>query len=94
LGRFGFDLVVVPHWNNAEGGTHDTRRCFVGEDRFRTLEKQLPDHVNILGLDEHTACIIDLASQQATVKGIGRVIVKKGAREQVFTKGDVFPVAA
>ncbi len=94
LGRFGFDLVVIPHWNNAEGGTHDTRRCFVGEDRFRKLEEQLPDHVNILGLDEHTACIIDLASRQATVRGIGRVIVKKGVREQVFTKGDVFPTAA
>ena len=29
LGQFGFDLVVIPHWNNAEGGTHDTRFCFV-----------------------------------------------------------------
>ena len=33
LGRFGFNLVVIPHWNNAEGGTHDTRFCFVGESR-------------------------------------------------------------
>jgi peptidase E len=30
LGPLGFDLVVVPHWNNAEGGTHDTRFCFMG----------------------------------------------------------------
>ena len=94
LGGFGFDLVVVPHWNNAEGGTHDTRRCFMGEARFRELEKQLPGNVGILGLDEHTACIIDLATRQATVRGIGRVIVKKGERLQVFTKGDVFPTAA
>lgn len=94
LGQFGFDMVVVPHWNNAEGGTHDTRRCFVGETRFRELEKKLPENVAILGLDEHTACIIDLASQQATVRGIGRVIVKKGARVEVFTKGDMFPAAA
>ncbi|MGD8878300.1 MAG: hypothetical protein PVH75_11130, partial [Syntrophobacterales bacterium] len=28
LEHFGFNLVVVPHWNNAEGGTHDTRFCF------------------------------------------------------------------
>ena len=27
LGQFGIDTVVVPHWNNAEGGTHDTRFC-------------------------------------------------------------------
>ncbi len=94
LGRFGFDVVVVPHWNNAEGGTHDTRRCFVGEARFRELEKKLPGHVTILGLDEHTACIIDLASRQATVRGLGRIIVKKGERAQVFTKGDVFPATA
>jgi cyanophycinase-like exopeptidase len=93
LGRFGLDLVVVPHWNNAEGGTHDTRRCFMGEARFRVLEKQLPDDVTVLGLDEHTACIIDLQSRQAAVMGIGRVIVKKGARVEVFTKGDVFPAA-
>ena len=94
LGGFGFDLVVVPHWNNAEGGTHDTRRCFMGEARFRELETQLADNVGILGLDEHTACIIDLASRQATVRGIGRIVVKKGQRVEVFTKGDVFPVAA
>ncbi|MEJ2520234.1 MAG: hypothetical protein P8Y91_07825, partial [Desulfuromonadales bacterium] len=34
LGPLGFDLVVVPHWNNAEGGTHDTRFCFMGKPRF------------------------------------------------------------
>jgi len=91
LSRFGFDLVVVPHWNNAEGGTHDTRRCFMGESRFGRLEAMLPDDIIILGLDEHTACIIDLARQQATVKGIGRIIVKKGRHQEVFRKGDTFP---
>lgn len=91
LGEFGFDLVVVPHWNNAEGGTHDTRRCFMGEPRFQALERLLPEDVGILGLDEHTACIIDLSTQQVTVKGLGRVIVKHQGRLQVFSKGDVFP---
>ena len=38
LGHFGFNLVVVPHWNNAEGGNHDTRFCFMGEPRFKKLE--------------------------------------------------------
>jgi hypothetical protein len=90
LAAFGFDLVVVPHWNNAEGGTHDTRRCFMGESRFRVLEGLLPKGVGILGLDEHTACIIDLSAQQVTIRGIGRVIVKHGEKVRVFTKGDVF----
>ena len=93
LGKVGFDLVVVPHWNNAEGGTHDTRRCFMGEQRFQKLEAKLPGNITIVGLDEHTACIIDLRTDQATVRGIGRVIVKQGGRQQVFTKGDVFPTS-
>jgi hypothetical protein len=92
LGKFGINLVVVPHWNNAEGGTHDTRRCFMGVSRFQFLEAQLPETAGILGLDEHTACIIDLRLGQVTVRGIGRVIVKYGQRIQVFAKGDVFPV--
>lgn len=91
LAGFGYDLVVVPHWNNAEGGTHDTRRCFMGEDRFQKLAAQLPEKTIVLGLDEHTACEIDLNARQVTVKGIGRVIVMQGDRQQVFAKGDVFP---
>jgi len=91
LAGFGYDLVVVPHWNNAEGGTHDTRRCFMGEARFRQLLAQLPDQAIVLGLDEHTACEIDLDTRQVTVKGIGRVIVLQGDQQQVLTKGEVFP---
>ena len=91
LARFGFNLVVVPHWNNAEGGTHDTRRCFMGESRFQALEALLPKEMSIIGLDEHTACIIDLNAQQVAVKGIGRVIIKRPDNIQVFTKGDIFP---
>jgi hypothetical protein len=90
LGSFGLDLVVVPHWNNAEGGTHDTRFCYMGEPRFRGLESLLPDDVSILGLDEHTACLIDLAREEAVVKGIGRVIVRRYENEMIFEKGDSF----
>jgi len=90
LAYFGFDLVVVPHWNNAEGGTHDTRRCFMGDARFRELAAMLPEDVIILGLDEHTACIIDLGRQQVTVRGIGRVVVTHGDRTAVYTKGEIF----
>ncbi len=92
LAHFDLDLVVVPHWNNAEGGTHDTRRCFIGEPRFRKLAELLPQDLGILGLDEHTACIIDLNTQQVTIKGIGRVIVIRGDKQQVYKKGDVFPL--
>jgi peptidase E len=90
LAHFGFNLVVVPHWNNAEGGTHDTRCCFMGETRFRRLEALLPDKVSILGIDEHTACMIDFARNLVEVKGLGRVTLRNPKGEAVFDSGDRF----
>jgi hypothetical protein len=93
LGRFGFSLVVVPHWNNAEGGTHDTRCCFMGESRFQELEKLLPDDVSVLGLDEHTACILDLGRQTADVRGVGRVVLRRAGTESIFEAGQSLPMS-
>jgi hypothetical protein len=45
----------IPHYGNAEGGTHDTRCCYMDERRLPTLEAQLADNTAILGVDEHTA---------------------------------------
>ncbi len=88
LGNTGLELVVIPHWNNAEGGNHDTRFCYMGEKRFRILEEQLPPEATILGIDEHTACIIDFSSSRAHVAGIGRVTIRRGGAEQVFNRGE------
>ena len=88
LGHFGFSLVVIPHWNNAEGGTHDTRFCYMGESRFRFLESLLPEDVGICGLDEHTALLIDLERQEAEIRGIGRVVLRRGGSEMALKKGD------
>ncbi|MBC8432604.1 MAG: hypothetical protein H8D96_11895 [Desulfobacterales bacterium] len=90
LGRFGIDLVVIPHWNNAEGGTHDTRFCYMGEPRFRLLESQLPEDVAVLGLDEHTACIIELEKGQVRIEGLGSVTLRRRGVEKIFEKGDYF----
>jgi len=90
LGDFGFDLMVVPHWNNAEGGTHDTRFCYMGEVRFRALESLLPNDVSVFGLDEHTACIMNLEKDAAEIKGLGRVTLRRHGAEMVFEKGDYF----
>ena len=92
LGRFGLNLVVVPHWNNAEGGTHDTRCCFMGQPRFRTLETLLPDDVVILGLEEHTACIIDLARNEVRIRGIGSIVLRRAGSERVLTKNEIVPL--
>jgi peptidase E len=90
LENFGFNLVIIPHWNNAEGGTHDTRFCFMGKTRFNKLESMLPEDVSVFGLDEHTACLIDLAKDEAEIKGLGNVTLRRGGEEIVFEKGDRF----
>jgi peptidase E len=93
LGRFGLNLVVFPHWNNAEGGNHDTRHCFMGARRLLELEKLMPPDSQILGLDEHTALIIDLARQHASIQGVGGATIRRSGREWVFGKGDPVPLA-
>ncbi|HAY37964.1 MAG TPA: hypothetical protein DCY53_00680 [Desulfobacteraceae bacterium] len=92
LSQFGLHLVVVPHWNNAEGGTHDTRFCFMGRPRFHQLEMLLPDDATIIGIDEHTACIIDLNAQRIDIQGIGNVTIRKKGREIKFGKKDQIPL--
>jgi cyanophycinase-like exopeptidase len=89
---FGLNLVVIPHWNNAEGGTHDTRFCFMGKPRFQQLEALLPDEATIMGIDEHTACLIDLQTQRIDIQGIGRVTIRKKGREVTFGKGEQIPL--
>jgi len=93
LQAFGFDWVVMPHWNNAEGGNHDTRFCFMGEPRLHALEAMLPETTGILGLDEHTALIIDPAKPDAIVRGMGRVTLRRRGRELSFGKEDRLPLA-
>ncbi|HEX9096129.1 MAG TPA: hypothetical protein VF990_08505 [Candidatus Dormibacteraeota bacterium] len=82
LGAIGIRCAVVPHYNNREGGTHDTRFCWMGEARLRLLESMLPDDVLILGIDEYTACIIDVAAQTVSVRGPGGVTVRRRGMER------------
>ena len=92
LGKFDFNLVVIPHWNNAEGGNHDTRFCFMGEPRFQTLVTLMTENVPVFGLDEHTACIMNLETDEAEIKGIGSVTLRSNDREITFKSGDRFPL--
>jgi hypothetical protein len=39
---------VIPHYDNTEGGTHDTRYCYLGERRLRLIESELPDDAAVL----------------------------------------------
>jgi len=92
LSRFGLNLVIIPHWNNAEGGNHDTRFCYMGEPRFRRLEDLFPQRVPILGLDEHTACILNFETGEAEIKGIGGITLRTADKEILFKTGERFTI--
>lgn len=91
---FGMKLAIVPHWNNSEGGAEvDTRFAYMGQVRFEKLQALLPTDVTILGIDEHTACIMNFATANASVEGKGSVhIVRDGYIIDVPT-GDAFPMS-
>jgi hypothetical protein len=89
LGQFGLPVVVIPHWNNAEGGTHDTRFCYMGEPRLIQLERMLPSGTPILGIDEHTACILDFLAGQVLIRGVGEVTLRHGGERNSFQDGEV-----
>ncbi len=92
-GEIGLPAVVVPHFNNAEGGNHDTRFCYMGERRLSMLEAILPPDVFILGVDEHTACILDLDAGTATVAGLGSVTVRRRGQMSAIATGTTLAIA-
>lgn len=84
--------AVVPHYDNAEGGTHDTRFCYLGEPRLARLQRELPANAMVLGVDEHTALVFDLGAGQVRVSGLGAVTVRVGSRSEVLTSGTTMAV--
>ena len=84
----GLKAAVVPHYDNKEGATHDTRFCYLGEERLRALEAQLPDDVGVLGVDEHTAAIIDVDARTLTVAGNGVVSARRRGVTRTFAAGE------
>jgi cyanophycinase-like exopeptidase len=93
LTPLGLPVAVVPHYDNAEGGNHDTRFCYLGERRLRVLEADLPPDVFILGVDGHTALTIELDSGRCTVTGLGKVTIRKDGHSTVFPTGTEVGVA-
>ncbi len=87
LARIGVRAAVIPHYDNAEGGTHDTRFCYLGERRLRLMESMLETTTVVLGVDEHTAVLFDLDADTATVLGRGVLTVRRQAVSTVFASG-------
>ncbi len=90
LGEIGINVALIPHYNNAEGGHHDTRFCYMGERRLAMLERELPDDVYVLGVDEHTGLIIDLDTQTVNVVGKGVVTIRIHGESTQIASGETF----
>ncbi len=92
LGEIGINVALIPHYNNAEGGHHDTRFCYMGERRLSMLERELPDDVYVLGVDEHTGVVIDIDAQTATVVGKGVLTIRVKGVSTEIASGEVLPI--
>ncbi|HYZ08598.1 MAG TPA: hypothetical protein VE709_08455 [Pseudonocardiaceae bacterium] len=89
----GLCAAVIPHYDNTEGGTHSTRFCYLGERRLRLLEPELPADAHVLGVDEHTALVLDLAAGTASVLGRGTVTTRVDGVSRMLPAGAVVPIA-
>ena len=85
-------MAVIPHFDNAEGGSHDTRYCYLGEERLEVMEAQLPADGWVLGVDEHTACIFDFEAGTATVMGLGSVTIRRHGRSATVPSGKTLAI--
>ena len=90
LREIGINASVIPHYDNAEGGSHDTRFCYLGERRLRALESRMDDDEFVIGVDEHTGLVLHLDDDRAEVVGNSSVTLRKGERQVVFASGDSF----
>ncbi|MEV1091201.1 hypothetical protein [Streptomyces microflavus] len=92
LGALGLPVAVIPHYDNTEGGTHDTRFCYLGEPRLHGLEQELPDESAVLGIDEHTAVIVDLDTSLVRVWGRGVMTVRRRGSSVLVPAGTTLPL--
>jgi hypothetical protein len=95
FGPYGLELAIVSHWDNQEGGaTLDTSHAFMGAERMRLLKAMLPPSTTLLGIDEHTAVVLDFAQGTASVVGRGGATVHRSGEEHFFADGENFPLTA
>jgi cyanophycinase-like exopeptidase len=83
----GLDAAVIPHYDNAEGGTYDTRFCYLGEARLGSLESELSTAGVVFGVDEHTAVIVDVETQSVEVLGSGGLTIRRHGKSHILPTG-------
>jgi hypothetical protein len=84
LGSLGLTVALIPHYDNAEGGRYDTRHCYLGERRLAVMEQELGDDAAVLGVDEHTAMLIDLRTSDIEIRGRGGLTVRRSGDSVVL----------
>jgi hypothetical protein len=87
LSPFGLTIALIPHYDNAEGGRYDTRHCYLGERRLAVMERDLPADAAVLGVDEHTAMLIDLRTSDVEIRGRGGMTVRRSGHSVVLPAG-------
>jgi hypothetical protein len=93
LGALGLKVAVIPHYDNAEGRHYDTRYCYLGERRLAVMERELPADAAVLGVDEHTAALIDLQAGDIEIRGRGAVTVRRAGDSVILPSGARLSVA-
>jgi hypothetical protein len=92
-GALGLKAAVIPHYDNAEGGHYDTRYCYLGERRLAAMERELDPGTAILGVDEHTAVLIDLRTSDVEIRGRGGLTVRRAGHSVTVPSGARLTVA-
>jgi hypothetical protein len=92
LAEIGLDVAVIPHYDNAEGGNHDTRFCYLGERRLTMLEPELPEGCFVLGIDEHTGVVMDLDADTVEIVGKGAVTIRRAGTSLRIESGQTIPI--
>ncbi|MDO8645398.1 MAG: hypothetical protein Q7R42_02280 [Candidatus Planktophila sp.] len=84
----GMSAAVIPHFDNSEGANHDTRFCYIGEQRLRVLESVLPSKTFIIGVDGHTGVSFDLNTRVASVFGLGQMTIRHHGESWIVNSGE------
>ncbi|MGD0067991.1 MAG: hypothetical protein ABSB76_31740, partial [Streptosporangiaceae bacterium] len=87
MGTLGLKVAVIPHFDNTEGSHYDTRYCYLGERRLAVMERELPAGTAILGVDEHTAVLIDVGTSGIEIRGRGGVTVRRAGHSVILPSG-------
>ncbi len=90
---FGLSLIILPHWNNRDGGDElDTSRCFMGQGRFALLQEMMPAECTLVGIDEHTSLLISFEHETCRVAGQGAVHLLQAGEQRDYTAGEQFSI--